>query len=338
MHAELNPVMKSSRRAERGPATDVAATVTDGDYAAALRLNLSSGREPGLGSAYLLGRSAVNAHRGLIDLVLLHHAALAAALPTDVSDEERRKLIGAAGDFLAESLSPYEMAYRGFLEANAALVGVNATLEGEARRVARLLHDGAGQILFALQLALTELDRALPAHLAPILAEIRGLTQQLDDQLHCHSRELYPVVLEDLGLFSALRQLVEGLDRRSRVVCSFECGVSDRPRAEIEFAVYRAVQEALTNAMKHARAHHVCVRLSRERDWLRCSVADDGIGGVAELSARPTRTGLGLTSIRERMKLVGGTVEIRSAKGQGTEIVLRAPLVETRTPQFRGTR
>ena len=219
-----------------------------------------------------------------------------------------------------------------FSISDAALFGVNATLEREARRVARELHDGAGQLLFALQLAVAELDRDLPPQYATVIAEIRNLTQQLDDQLHCHSRELYPVVLEDLGLAPALRQLVESLDKRSAIACLFDCTEIARPRAEVEFAIYRSVQEAVTNALKHAHGSRVLVQLSREGSFLRCSVGDDGVGGLEEASGAARRTGLGLTSIRERMKLVGGTVEIHSPIGRGTEIILRAPLKRALVP------
>jgi len=219
-----------------------------------------------------------------------------------------------------------------FSISDAALVGVNATLEREARRVARELHDGAGQLLFALQLAVAELDRELPPQYAPVLAEIRNLTQQLDDQLHCHSRELYPVVLEDLGLAPALRQLVASLDKRSGIACMFECTEIARSRAELEFAIYRSVQEALTNALKHAHGSRVVVQLSREGQLLRCAITDDGVGGIEEASGAVRRTGLGLTSIRERMRLVGGTVEIRSPIGRGTAMILRAPLKRALVP------
>lgn len=294
-------------------------------YVTALRRTLENPAEPALGEAYQLGRSALNQRRGLVDLVLLHHTALADAVPEPATDLERRQMLNAAGEFLAESLSPFEMAYRGFFEANAALVGVNGTLEREARRVARLLHDGAGQIVFGLQLALAELDRSLPSENAQLVAEIRALVQQLDEQLHSHSRELYPVVLEDLGLQAAIGQLIQSLARRATVDVSFECSLDSRPSSDTEFAVYRGVQEALTNALKHSGARHILVTLVAEQGVLRCSVSDDGIGGVAE---RRSGAGLGLISIRERMKLVHGDVDIRSVPGEGTEVVLTAPALE----------
>jgi signal transduction histidine kinase len=301
----------------------------DGNYAEALRRNLTHVGQSDRGEAYVFGRTALNERRGLIDLVLLHHAALDAALPAGDGGAAsgRRALLDAAGEFLAESLSPYEMAHRGFLEANAALVGLNGTLEREAKRIARLLHDGAGQLLFALQLSLADLNRQLPAHLGPLLDEIRSLTLQLDEQLHQHSRELYPVVLEDLGLVPALRQLLESLDKRSNILVEFKCTTRSRPPAHVEVCVYRCVQEALTNAMKHARATRITVRLWQTKTFLACSVTDNGIGGIPAEPVTGGKSGLGLVSIRERMKLVLGTVEIRSRVGAGSEVILTAPLI-----------
>ena len=203
---------------------------------------------------------------------------------------------------------------------------LNSALEREARRVARLLHDGAGQYLFALQLALTELDRRLPPHLAPVLDEIRGLTVQLDDQLRVHARELYPVVLENLGLVPALRQLFDTVERRSDLIIGFTTAMEGRQPADVEFSLYRGVQEALTNIIKHARATRITVDLRQAGERIRCSISDNGVGGVAIQPARNGRLGLGLVSIRERMTLVSGTVEIRSQPGKGTNVILSVPV------------
>jgi signal transduction histidine kinase len=278
-----------------------------------------------LGHAYDLGRAALAQRLSLLDLVVMHHSALDRALTCETCRQERTRTLRAGGDLLAEMLSPFHMAQRAFLEVNAALRSSNELLEQEAHRVARLLHDSAGQIVFALQLAMADIDRDLPQSLRPRFKEMSQLLQQLDQQLRCHAQELYPVVLADLGLAAALRDLVDKIGGRAGLSIVFNCSLTFRPPADVESAVYRAVQEALTNTVRHARATQVNVTLGMMGAMLTCSLVDNGVGFLPRPVGDPG-PGLGLVGIRDRMKSINGTVHIRSARGQGTHVILAVPL------------
>ena len=297
-------------------------------YGEALRDCLEGGGESAFGRAYALGRTALDSHYGVVDVALVHHAALTAVLEPTLAPALRAQRLAAAGDFFAEFLSPFEMAHRAFLEANDAQRGVNDTLEREAKRVARLLHDSLGQLLFALQLAYNDLERDMPAHLAARFSEMQQLMQQLDDQLHWTSYELYPVILEDLGLAPALQELVGHLSKRTDLPITFESSLHQRLPYEIETCVYRAAHEALLNSIKHARPSRVAVDLHLASGVLRCTVVDDGMGIARSANTPRSRPGFGMLGIRERLKFVKGTVDVSSAPGTGTEIRLTVPVSE----------
>ena len=293
-------------------------------YARALGSYLARPDETALSAAYEMGRAALNQGMSPLDLVMLHDAVLERA-PADWPVKRERLIRARATAFLVESLSPFEMTCRQFLEANAALRGINEVLESEARRTARQIHDGAGQLLFSLQLALTELGRDLPARRRPHLDRALALADQLDEQLRSLSRDLYPVSLEDLGLEPALRHLLHGVSERTGLSVAFDCSWCERPSRAIESCFYRVVYEAVANIVKHAGATSITVRLDRVGDNLVCSVHDDGQGFSPEAVARRTRRGLGLIGIRERLKGLQGELDVRARPGHGTQLVMSIP-------------
>lgn len=285
--------------------------------------------EEGLGRAYELGRTALQQGHSLLELVAAHHAAVRKIVRESQNPGECERLLKAAGAFLAESASPYEMAHRGFRDGIVALRQLNETLESEIKRVAHAVHDEAGQLLVSVHLALADFARELPSNQQEKIAAIRELLNRVERQIRRFSHELRPTILDDLGWFPAIEFLCQGVAKRANLAIRIETSVKERLPNRIEVALYRMIQEALTNVTKHANASEVRIRVRRNRGVLSCSVRDDGAGiqtRPANGSAR--RKGLGLLGIRERLNALGGTLQIDSARGRGTRLSFRIPLEE----------
>ena len=200
--------------------------------------------------------------------------------------------------------------------------------EEESRRIARELHDEAGQVTASIHLALAEIDEELPESARRRLDGVRGLLDELEDRLRRLSHELRPTILDDLGLGPALEFLAKGFTARCGVSAAVDGTTKGRLEPVVETAVYRIVQEALTNIARHAQATHAAIRLSREAKALRCSIRDDGVGLRDDpFVAGPSgRRGLGLLGIRERLDALGGKLNVRSRPGIGTELRVHIPI------------
>jgi signal transduction histidine kinase len=204
--------------------------------------------------------------------------------------------------------------------------------EEERRRISRELHDQMGQQIAALMLGLktlgTSSDVLQPANKQ--LQQLYELTNQLADEVHHLARELRPAALDDLGLHTALANYVEQWSERTGTLIDFHSSGLERQRISphIETTVYRIVQEALTNVLKHAAATRVSVILEYRNNQIRTIVEDDGKGFNAEA---PTADGggLGLMGMQERVALVGGTLDVESQPGSGTTVVVRIPTAST---------
>lgn len=283
--------------------------------------------ESALHRAYELGRRALTEGLGILDVAELHHEALAAALSVRATPAQRAALVSRAQAFLSEVLSPFEMSHRAVGEANATLRRLNKVLEQDAKRIAHALHDEAGAMLAANHLAVAEAARDLPeAHGERWLA-IRGLLNQTGEQLRRLSHELCPTILDDLGLQPALDFLSRGVAQRAGLEIALQGEWRRRMEPDVETAVYRAVQEALNNVARHARAKSVSVCLEHRSGCLYCAIKDDGIGfDVASVLARKGRHGLGLISMRERLGAVGGSLNIVGKPGRGTTVEMTVPL------------
>jgi signal transduction histidine kinase len=298
-------------------------------YAAALRDYLAGAGEAALHLVYQIGREGVGHGSGLLQIAALHHEALATVLSPGLTPEECTRTVRAAGNFFAESLAPFEMAHRGFRDANAALRRLNEALEEEARRIAHALHDEAGQLLASVHIRLEEVAGELPPPARARLRDVRGLLDQIEAQLRRLSHELRPTILDDLGLQPALDFLAQGVSARAGLAITVEGSTAGRLPGPVETVLYRIVQEALTNVSKHARATRVTVRIERDARGVRCSIRDDGIGFDAPaVLARRGRGGLGLIGMRERLAPVGGRLELTSAPGHGTTLAVEVPLEE----------
>jgi PAS domain S-box-containing protein len=210
--------------------------------------------------------------------------------------------------------------------------------EDERRSLARQLHDEACQDLSAASIYLEQLgvklNRSLPedASLSGELSKVKGLIQLTQETLRQTARALHPSILEHYGLVTALRSFTQELSmltHRSRVV--FEMDVApDFPRFDsmVETSAYRIVQEAVTNAFKHAQADRISIRLSLQGRNAAIVVEDDGRG--IDYAAATTSHGIGLAAIRERAELIGATIEISTKVNRGTRLTLTFPVAETR--------
>jgi signal transduction histidine kinase len=192
--------------------------------------------------------------------------------------------------------------------------GVLQAREAEARRIAHELHDEAGQVLAGLHIALDRLEWE------PWSPEIHAELDRVEAQLRRLSRELRPTMLDDLGLAAALEWLAQGVTERAGVAITVDA-LDRRLAPEVETALYRIVQEALSNAVRHGRARRVHVQIREDGRHVRAVIRDDGRGfDVGAAWGRRGERGLGLIGIRERAEALGGSVEIRSAPDTGTEL------------------
>src|SRR5713101_3068021 len=299
----------------------------EGEYRSAFGEYAQHGGEAALGRAYELGRRAITEKKSLMEIASLHHQALHGMLAEAQGASRHQELLTAASDFLAEMLSPYEMAHRGVQDAIAALRQLNETLEEEIKRIAYAVHDEAGQLLVAVHLALADLSRELPKPLQEQVGQIEGLLNQVENHLRRYSHELRPTVLDDLGWIPSIRFLAEGISKRANLAIHVRSTVSGRLTNPTETALYRIVQEALTNAVKHAKARNVWIHAWSENLMVCCSIRDDGSGFDSRLvQTAPGRKGLGLIAMQERVSAIGGTLRIESRPGRGTELLIRLSL------------
>jgi signal transduction histidine kinase len=299
----------------------------EGSYSKGLEQYLRVGGEDALRDAYEVGRAAHKGGVGLLGIAASHHTALGGLMHRARADASLHVDLERASDFFRESLSPYEMARLGHQDAVVALRRVNETLEQEIQRIAHAVHDEAGQLLVAARLALASAARDLAPPIGRRLEEVGAILERLDDELRRLSHELRPRLLDDLGLVAALEFLATGLSKRSGLAVRVESSLRDRLDPNVETALYRVVQESLTNVVKHSRASAVEIKLGREAKDLCCVIRDDGAGfDVSAVLAGKEGTGLGLLGMRERVGAVGGELQIDAQPNRGTEVRVRIPV------------
>jgi light-regulated signal transduction histidine kinase (bacteriophytochrome) len=203
--------------------------------------------------------------------------------------------------------------------------------EAERRRIARELHDTLGQTLTLLQLGLDELGHELPAveSVRGRLTVLKGLANDAGSEVNRLAWEIRPTALDDLGLETAIRHLIETWSERSNLQLDLHLVLHDRRLdPAVETTLYRVLQEAVTNIARHANAKRVSVILEANDKEVRMIVEDDGCGFSPSNTGpvgMPTKR-LGLLGIRERLSLVSGTLEIESAPELGCTLFVRVPL------------
>jgi signal transduction histidine kinase len=200
-------------------------------------------------------------------------------------------------------------------------------LENERRAIARNLHDEAGQTLTVLKMGLGNLTRTggINKAAAEQVEELKLLTDSVSIGLHRLAMNLRPVTLDRVGLIPALQQYIDTYQKQTGVqvdLVTVDLG-DERFSADFETALYRVVQEALTNVARHARATHVGVIIQRREDKASLIVEDDGTGFSVHEALQSGR--LGLVGMRERADMLGGKLVIESAPGQGCTLYLELP-------------
>lgn len=198
---------------------------------------------------------------------------------------------------------------------------VNAQ-EEERKHLSRELHDHVAQVLTGLRMELGRIERLSPA-VAPVVGECKRLVDEMFHTVRSLALGLRPSMLDDLGLQAALEWLVRDFMARYAITVDLTmAGDFDRLPENHRTCVYRVVQEALTNCVRHADAHHIAIEVRTADDELQLSVSDDGVG----LNPAHRGRGLGLIGIDERVKELQGAVAISSAGTRGTAVAVRLPL------------
>ncbi len=232
---------------------------------------------------------------------------------------ERVRRISAENEDLVRQLADGEFRFRRLAKASWRVQ------EEERRNIALELHDGLGQVL-----------TALINHLSHSAADGASREQALElaksalREVRRMSRALRPSVLDDLGLGAALRWLARTTGETSGLDVAVELPDEDGGLdAQTETLVFRIVQEALTNAVRHAEASRARIVLDRQDGFVEVSVSDNGSGFDAGTVLGAADRGFGVRGMRDRAELFGGRLELRSARGEGTLVTLRVPEATT---------
>ncbi len=203
------------------------------------------------------------------------------------------------------------------------------TQDQERRRIARELHDGLGQELAAIKMIMDGiLQQKQPAELKDrAAAEINALIDRAIQQVRTMSHLLHPPLLDEVGLYSALQWYLEGLSKRSGIETSMDMQPVDFPRLppDLETAIFRIIQEALTNVFRHSGAAKAWVTVEKKEMQVSLSVRDDGKGISEHISQFQNGSiGVGIAGMRQRVKELGGEIRMRNA-GPGTAVEVVIP-------------
>jgi PAS domain S-box-containing protein len=243
---------------------------------------------------------------------------------TDLSEQKRKQ---------AEEIKQAEAMHRLLLEHEL------SAQEEERRRIARELHDEAGQLLTSLLVGLRTMEDA--RKLADVKVQgrrLREITAQAIDEVGRLARGLHPTVLDDHGLGVALSRYVTEYTKTHNIAVDLklnELDLSTLPSA-VQIALYRLLQEALTNVARHSGAKAVSIRFARLASALEVAVIDDGCGFDAKAVAVSSHR-LGIQSMRERAAMLGGTVSFTS-QGKGTKVLVQVPLANQEAQPSVGRR
>lgn len=305
------------------------------DAASALEVLHQSGRDVPLivVSGTIGEEAAVRLMKsGAQDFVLKDHLArLGPAVTRELREAQGRRRQREDAQARRESQLRLEQAHRRMSVLSSRVL---AAQEGERARLARDLHDNVGQLLTALQLQLEAMRRVGTAPVQQqTLDEALSIVRQILEQVRTLSLDLRPAQLDSLGLSAALRWYAERkIAAVPGLALKFEARRLPPLDPDVETTCFRIAQEALTNVLRHARAHEVTLTLAAEQGRLRLTLADDGTGfDVGEQYERSIRgESSGLLGMQERAALVGGRLEVRSDAG-GTRVLLDLPLEIERT-------
>src|SRR6266487_2835532 len=204
-------------------------------------------------------------------------------------------------------------------------------MEEERKRIARELHDETSQVLTSLLISLAILEESITTSEARArIGDTRKLAHQTLRAIRNLSIDLRPSALDDLGLLPALRWYVKEYQQKFTIEVDLQAtAFKERLPAEMETALYRIIQESLTNVARHAHAHKVSIALKEDADAVYATISDDGIGFDAEQLQRTPgpgqERGWGLVGMHERASLLDGSLVIDSQPGSGTIVRVRIP-------------
>jgi signal transduction histidine kinase len=194
--------------------------------------------------------------------------------------------------------------------------------EEERKRISRNLHDGIGQNLYSHLITINLLQSKIQH---PLIDQLQHEATQLIEEIREFSWELRPSVLDDLGLVPAIRSFNNRFTSFYKIDVTFICNLQKRLEINKELSIYRVIQEALTNIRKYAETDKATITIDELDDLVKVTIKDDGKGFDLETTTK----GVGLFSMEERARVVGGRFSIRSTPGEGTEISFEVPI----TPQ-----
>jgi signal transduction histidine kinase len=210
----------------------------------------------------------------------------------------------------------------------------------ERRRIARELHDNAGQALSALAMNLgavaEDLGRMMKT--AGMVADSASMVRQMSDDIRTMSYLLHPPLLDEMGLVPALKWYIEGFTKRSKIAVDLECGKNfSRLSPDVETAIFRIVQECLINIHRHSGSSTAAIRINGSDGWVRLEVKDNGKGISPELRNQMESggtVGVGVRGMRERTSQLGGSLEVLSdGEGRGTRLIVRLPASDLAQPE-----
>lgn len=199
--------------------------------------------------------------------------------------------------------------------------------EKERESLSREIHDNIGQLLATLKMGIFRMNKKIPEKLSGIkeqIGELSYLVNKTIREIRGLSHALHPPVIEDLGLTSAIEELCQDFKSYSEIRMNWDIDPVEKPlQSMTNITIYRLFQEGLHNILKHSRATEVHVRLTSRDNKIEAVIEDNGVGFVVDdvFTPSPNRRALGLISMRERLALIGGVLEILSEPGKGTKII-----------------
>ncbi|MBO9391364.1 HAMP domain-containing protein [Caldilinea sp.] len=266
--------------------------------------------------------------RPILDLVktteAVGHGNLQARAPHWADDE-----IGTLADAFNRMVAELETSQRAIAEKEQArhmlLKKLITAQEEERKRIARELHDGVGQVLTSLMVGIRTLQRGEAAQQEARIDELCAIAGETLEQVRTLSRELRPSLLDDLGLAAALERYASEFARaHPGVQIDLHCALPNRLPTPIETALYRIVQEAMTNAARHGKATVISVLVSQRHGSVQAIVEDNGVGFDVD-AVRRRQSSVGIFGMSERAELLSGTLEIESGS-DGTTVYAEIPL------------